>query len=528
MEELSRLARFRVEILAGLTVSLALVPEAVAFAFVAGVDPLVGMYAAFIIGFVTSLTGGRPGMISGATGALAVVMVTLVRDNGVEYLFMTVVLMGIIQMTIGVLRLGDLIRMVSYPVMFGFVNGLAIVIFLAQLENFKIEGADGVKSWLPMSDIAIMLGLVAVTMAVILLLPRLTKRFPAALAGIVVVSAVVIFGGVPTPTVGDLSSIAGGLPIFSVPDVPFSMETLGIILPFALILAGIGLIESLLTLSLIDGITETRGQKNRECFAQGAANVVTGFFGGMGGCAMIGQSMINIKSGARWRLSGVAASIFLLLYILFASSLIERIPIAALVGVMFVVVVGTISWTSLRIIRKVPVSDALVMVLVAGVTVATDLAIAVVAGVIVSALVFAWKTARYIYVDAGEGSTPDRRVYNLHGQLCFASVTTFKDLFDPHGDPSEIVINFQHSRVWDHSGMEAILDLARRYDRSGKRLHLLHLSENCQKMLKKANVILEADKVTDTDAGTDASQALMAGLSHRVTVTGLGGSGDGH
>ena len=520
----SRLTRFRIEILAGLTVSLALVPEAVAFAFVAGVHPLVGMYAAFIIGLVTSLTGGRPGMISGATGALAVVMVTLVKDNGVEYLFMTVILMGIIQMAIGALKLGNLIRMVSYPVMFGFVNGLAMIIFLSQLENFKIEGADGIKSWLPINDLGIMLGLVAVTMAVILLLPRLTKRFPAALAGIVVVSLLVIFGGIPTPTVGDLASISGGLPIFGVPDVPLNLETLWIILPFALILAGIGLTESLLTLSLIDGITRTTGQKNRECAAQGLANVVTGFFGGMGGCAMIGQSMINIGSGARWRLSGIAASLFLLLYILFASSLIERIPISALVGVMFVVVLVTISWPSLRIIRMVPRSDALVMVLVAGVTVATNLATAVVVGVIVSALVFAWKTAGHIYVDIGVGTTPDRHVYNLHGQLFFASVSAFKDLFNPNADPAEIVINFQDSRVGDHSGMEAILDLARRYDRSGKRLHLLNLSENCQKMLKKANVIVDDDRETDTDNGTDAK----AGLSHRVAITGLGGSGEEH
>ena len=515
MQEMSRIARFGTEILAGLTVSLALVPEAVAFAFVAGVDPLVGMYAAFIIGFVTSLTGGRPGMISGATGSLAVVMVTLVRDYGVDYLFITVILMGIIQMAVGALKLGNLIRMVSYPVMFGFVNGLAIVIFLAQLESFKVEGADGVKTWLATGELSVMFALVAVTMAVIYLIPRLTKKFPAALAGILVVSAVVIFVGIPTTTVGDISSISGGLPVFSVPDVPFNLETFRIILPYALILAGVGLIESLLTLNLIDGMTETKGQKNRECVAQGAANVVTGFFGGMGGCAMIGQSIINIKSGARWRLSGVVASLFLLLFILFASPWIERIPIAALVGVMFVVVVGTISWTSLRILGKVPRSDALVMIFVAAVTVATDLATAVIAGVIVSALVFAWKTARFIYVDDGVGTTRERRVYNLHGQLCFASVSTFKELFNPIRDPAEVVIDFQNARVWDHSGMEAIVDLARRYERAGRQLHLLHLSKNCEDMLQKADVILDGDP----GAGS--------GPSHRVTISGLGGSEDG-
>ena len=514
MQELSLPARIRTEVLAGLTVSLALVPEAVAFAFVAGVGPLVGLYAAFIVGLVTSVTGGRPGMISGATGALAVVMVALVKDHGIEYLFITVILMGIIQMGVGALKQGRLIRMVPYPVMLGFVNGLAIVIFLAQLESFKAEGADGRVSWLPGGELAIMLGLVAVTMTVIYVLPRFTRHFPAALAGILVVSGLVIFGSINTPSVGDLSSIAGGLPSFGVPDVPFSFETLRIVLPFAFILAAIGLIESLLTMSLIDGITDTKGQNNRECVSQGAANVITGFFGGMGGCAMIGQSMINMKSGSRWRLSGIVASLLLLLYILVASPLIEMIPIAALIGVMFVVVVGTFSWSSLRIIRKIPVSDALIMVLVSAVTVATDLAIAVVVGVIVSALVFAWNTARSIYVETSSDPDSDRRVYTLHGQLFFASVTSFRDLFHPPHDPAEVVIDFRHSRVWDHSGIEAIVDLARRYERADRRLHLLHLSQNCQRLLEKANVIIDPDPEADP--------------TYRVTVSGLGGSEEGH
>ncbi|HIF72737.1 MAG TPA: SulP family inorganic anion transporter [Dehalococcoidia bacterium] len=514
MQELSVPARIRVEVLAGLTVSLALVPEAVAFAFVAGVGPLVGLYAAFIVGLVTSVTGGRPGMISGATGALAVVMVVLVKEHGVEYLFLTVILMGIIQMAVGALKQGRLIRMVPYPVMLGFVNGLAIVIFLAQLESFKFEGPDGTESWLPGGELAIMLGLIAVTMAVIYLIPKFTTKFPSALAGILVVSAIVIFGGVNTTSVGDLSSISGGLPSFGVPDVPLNMETLMIILPHAFILAAIGLIESLLTVSLIDGITETKGQNNRECLSQGAANILTGFFGGMGGCAMIGQSMINMKSGARWRLSGALAALLLLAYILFASSLIERIPIAALVGVMFVVVVGTFSWSSLRIIRKVPVADAFVMILVSAVTVATDLAIAVIVGVIVSALVFAWNTARSIYVEEAPGSGPDRKIYMLHGQLFFASITAFRDLFHPPHDPVEVVIDFQHSRVWDHSGIEAIVDLARRYESADRRLHLLHLSENCQRILGKANVIIDGDPSEDP--------------SYRVTVSGLGSGDGGH
>ena len=515
MQELSIPSRIRVEVLAGLTVSLALVPEAVAFAFVAGVDPLVGLYAAFIVGLVTSVTGGRPGMISGATGALAVVMVVLVKDHGVEYLFLTVILMGIIQMVVGALKQGRLIRMVPYPVMLGFVNGLAIVIFLAQLESFKFEGPNGSEQWLAGSALYTMLGLIAVTMAVIYLIPKITTKFPAALAGILVVSGIVIFGGVNTTTVGDLSSISGGLPTFSVPDVPMNLETLWIILPHAMILAAIGLIESLLTVSLIDGITETKGQNNRECMSQGAANILTGFFGGMGGCAMIGQSMINMKSGARWRLSGAIAALLLLAYILVASSLIEQIPIAALVGVMFVVVIGTFSWSSLRIIRKVPISDAFVMILVSAVTVATDLAIAVIVGVIVSALVFAWNTARSIYVEESPASGPDRKVYVLHGQLFFASITSFRDLFHPADDPLEVVLDFQHSRVWDHSGIQAIGDLARRYEATGRELHLLNLSANSQRILSKADVIIDHD--------------LDSNPSYRVTVQGIGSdNSDGH
>jgi len=515
MQELSIPSRIRVEVLAGLTVSLALVPEAVAFAFVAGVDPLVGLYAAFIVGLVTSVTGGRPGMISGATGALAVVMVVLVKDHGVEYLFLTVILMGIIQMVVGALKQGRLIRMVPYPVMLGFVNGLAIVIFLAQLESFKFEGPNGSEQWLAGSALYTMLGLIAVTMAVIYLIPKITTKFPSALAGILVVSGIVIFGGVNTTTVGDLSSISGGLPTFSVPDVPMNLETLWIILPHAMILAAIGLIESLLTVSLIDGITETKGQNNRECMSQGAANILTGFFGGMGGCAMIGQSMINMKSGARWRLSGAIAALLLLAYILVASSLIEQIPIAALVGVMFVVVIGTFSWSSLRIIRKVPISDAFVMILVSAVTVATDLAIAVIVGVIVSALVFAWNTARSIYVEESPASGPDRKVYVLHGQLFFASITSFRDLFHPADDPLEVVLDFQHSRVWDHSGIQAIGDLAQRYEATGRELHLLNLSANSQRILSKADVIIDHD--------------LDSNPSYRVTVQGIGSdNSDGH
>jgi SulP family sulfate permease len=487
---------FKIEILSGLTVALALVPEAVAFAFVAGVEPLVGLYAAFMVGLITSIFGGRPGMISGATGALAVVMVSLVMNHGVEYLFATVVLMGILQFCAGIFRLGKFIRMVPYPVMLGFVNGLAIVIFLAQLGQFKTTNAAGELVWLEQSALMTMFGIIALTMGIIYLLPKITKAFPAPLAGIAVASGLVIFAGLDTKVVGDLASIAGELPTFHFPLVPLNLETLIIIFPYALILAAIGLIESLLTLTLIDEMTETRGRNSRECMAQGAANICTGFFGGMGGCAMIGQSMINIESGGRGRLAGISAALFLLSFILFASGWIEKIPLAALIGVMFMVVIGTFSWSSLRIIRKIPKSDAFVLILVSAITVLTDLAIAVVVGVIVSALVFAWESARSIYVDV-RSETKKKKIYVLHGQLFFASISRFKDLFDPKNDPKEVVIDFVHSRVWDHSALEAIDALAEKYQKSGTNLHLVHLSPDCRDLLYKAGRMVEEDKDGD-------------------------------
>jgi len=484
------------DILSGLTVALALVPEAVAFAFVAGVEPLVGLYAAFIVGLITASIGGRPGMISGATGALAVVMVSLVAQHGVEYLFATVVLMGLIQVLVGILRLGKFIRMVPHPVMLGFVNGLAIVIFLAQLNTFKVKDSDGDMQWLQGEAMWIMLGLVFLTMAIIRYLPKLTKAIPSSLAAILVVSLLVIVLGMDSRTVGDLASIAGGLPTFHLPMVPVNWETLGIILPYAIIMAAIGLIESLLTLSLIDELTDTRGRGNKECVGQGVANTVTGFFGGMGGCAMIGQSMINVNSGGRGRLSGIAAALFLLMFILFASGLIEMIPLAALTGVMFMVVIGTFEWSSFRIIGKIPLSDAFILVLVSAVTVATDLAIAVVVGVIVSALVFAWQHAKHIkvtsYINEMEG-----KVYELEGPLFFASVKNFQDLFDPKNDPDDVVVEFQNSRVYDHSAIEAIDMLAERYLNEEKRLHLRHLSPECVKLLKKAGDLVEVNMIED-------------------------------
>lgn len=484
------------DILSGLTVALALVPEAVAFAFVAGVNPLVGLYAAFMIGLITATFGGRPGMISGATGALAVVMVELVSHHGVEYLFAAVVVMGLIQITAGLLRLGKFIRMVPHPVMLGFVNGLAIVIFLAQLEQFKVVNADGVKEWVTGTPLYTLLALIALTMAIIHFLPKLTRAIPSSLAAILVVSGLVIGFDINVSSVGDLASIAGGLPEFHMPAVPLNFETLKIILPYSFIFAAIGLIESLLTMELIDEITETRGKGNRECIGQGAANIVTGLFGGMGGCAMIGQSMININSGGLGRLSGISAALFLLSFILFASDLIEMIPVAALVGVMFMVVLGTFEWSSFRILKKIPLSDAFVIILVSGVTVATDLAIAVVIGVIVSALVFAWKAASH--TDARTYTNENGSlVYELHGPLFFGSIHSFTNLFTPQQDPDDIIIDFSHTRVHDHSGLEAIDTVAERYTKLGKRLHLVHLSPECKELLGNAGDLVEVNVSED-------------------------------
>jgi sulfate permease, SulP family len=504
----SKVATVKNDVLSGLTVALALVPEAVAFAFVAGVEPLVGLYAAFMVGLITACIGGRPGMISGATGALAVVMVALVADHGVEYLFATVVLMGILQISAGAMRLGKFIRMVPHPVMLGFVNGLAIVIFLAQLGQFGTPGEAGWLAgtfmegsivdvaWLEGSQLYMLCGLVVLTMSIIHFLPKLTTAIPSSLAAIVVVSLLVIGLSLDTKVVGDIASIKGGLPQFHIPIVPLNWETLTIIFPYAVVLAAIGLIESLLTLRLVDEITESRGRGNKECVGQGVANVATGFFGGMGGCAMIGQSMINVNSGGRGRLSGISAALFLLAFILVASPLIEQIPLAALIGVMFIVVIGTFEWSSFRVLRKVPKSDALVLVLVSGVTVATDLAMAVVVGVIVSALVFAWEHAKQIQVHSQEdhkGST----VYAVSGPLFFGSVTIFLDQFDPAKANDDVVIDFAESRVCDHSGLEAIDTLAERYLNAGKTLHLVHLSGECKQLLRKAGNLVEVNVIED-------------------------------
>ncbi len=577
----------RLDILSGLTVCLALVPEALAFAFVAGVDPMIGLYSTFFICLLTAVLGGRPGMISGATGAMAVVVVGLVAIHGVTYLFPAVILCGLIQISIGLLRLGKLIRMVPHPVMLGFVNGLAIVIGLAQIGSFKRLGNDGLMHFLQGPQLGLMIGLVVLTMAIIFVLPRLTKAVPSSLAAIIAVTllamainatagdgskpvltvrdmladgkkaAVVVNEarseavgrataaaaviqeqnlvgpGVkinPTPTIAGSEleqvirampqrevaaaiatvdeeevTLSGGLPLpfFIDPQYagekaaglvpPMNLQTLWIILPFSLVLAGVGLIESLMTMSLIDEITETRGRGNRECIGQGTANVVCGMFGGMGGCAMIGQSLINVKSGGKGRLSGITAAVCLLLFILLLAPLIEMIPMAALVGVMFMVVIGTFEWTTLKTWHRVPVSEVLIMIFVAAYTVLMhDLASAVILGVVIAALVYAWKQSTHLFADT-KFNEHGSKIYQLHGPLFFASAEKFKRLFDAAGDPDDVVIDFYFTRVYDQSGLEAINFIADKYAGVGKRVHLTHLSPECQKLLGKAGDLVEAN-----------------------------------
>jgi sulfate permease, SulP family len=493
-------ANLKDEVLSGLTVALALVPEAVAFSLIAGVSPLVGLYTAFIIGLITAILGGRPGMISGATGAIAVVVVALVVSHGVEYLFAAVILMGLIQILVGILKLGKLIRLVPHPVMFGFVNGLAIVIAMAQFDQFKFTTPEGIIQWMSGTPLYLMLGLVVLTMVIIKFSPKLTTAVPSALVAILTVSLIVIFGGINTRTVGDLASISGGLPEFHLPMVPFNWETFMIILPYSAIMAGVGLIESLLTLTLIDEITETRGHGNKECVAQGVANLTTGFFGGMGGCAMIGQSLINVNAGGRSRISGIVASVGLLVFILFLSNYIEMIPMAALVGLMFMVAIGTFEWASLKVFRKVPFHDVLVMVIVTLVTVLLhNLALAVLVGVIISALVFAWQNAKMIrarkYVDE-----KGVKHYEIFGPLFFASAMTFGQKFDPINDPEEIIIDFQESRIVDHSGIDAIHKVTERYEKLGKTVYIRHLDTSSKVLLNKAEKIINVNYTDDDPA----------------------------
>ncbi len=491
--DLSQKVDYKTEVLSGLTVALALVPEAVAFALIAGLSPLTGLYAAFVVGLVTSIFGGRPGMISGATGAIAVVMVVLAKSHGVEYIFATVVLAGIIQMSAGFLRLGKLIRLVPHPVIFGFVNGLAIIIFISQLAQFK----DLSGNWLTGTPLYVLLGLVLLTMSIIYGLPKLTKIIPASLTAILVVFGIVAFFGIETKTVGDIASIQGGFPPFHIPNVPFNLETLILIFPYAVIIAGVGLIESLLTLNIVDEITETRGRGNKEAVAQGAANILSGLFSGMGGCAMIGQSLINVSNGARARLSGIVAAVMLLVFVMFGSSLIEKVPMAALTGLMIMVAIGTFEWASLKIFTKMPKSDIFVMVMVTLVTVILhNLALAVIIGVIIAALVFAWDNAKRIRARKSVDENGVKH-YQIYGPLFFGSVTAFNEKFDVLNDPEEVIIDFAESRVVDMSAIEALNKITERYHKVGKKIHLEHLSPDCKKLLKNADSIIDVNVLED-------------------------------
>ncbi|MBT3295851.1 MAG: SulP family inorganic anion transporter [Verrucomicrobia bacterium] len=504
------------DILSGLTVALALVPEAVAFSFVAKVDPVVGLYAAFMMGLITAIFGGRPGMISGATGAVAVIFAPLMiglYGDGVDtqtatgYLFAAVIMMGIFQMVFGVLRLGKFIRLVPHPVMLGFVNGLAIIIFKSQFEMFYVGHGEHAQL-LGHVPLLIMCAMIAMTMAISFFLPKLTKAVPATLVAIVTVTVLSLllkkFGIHESRNVLDFvqsmdptkETIAAGLPTFGYPQVAFNWANIRLILPYSALAAAVGLIESLMTLTLVDEITETRGRGNLECIGQGLANVINGFFGGMGGCAMIGQSMINIRGGGRGRLSGISAALFLLAMLLFAAPLVEIVPLAALVGVMFMVVIGTFEWSSFRVLGSVPKMDAFIIILVSVITVMHDLAIAVLVGIIVSAMAFAWEHGKKIH--AKVSTAPNgAKIYHLESALFFGSAQSFKDLFDPTNDPQDVVIDFEDARVYDHSGIEAINNITERYAEQGKLLHLLNLSPECKDLLHKADNIVELSVIED-------------------------------
>ena len=495
--DFSQKVDYKTEVLSGLTVALALVPEAIAFALIAGLSPLTGLYAAFTMGLVTSVLGGRPGMISGATGAVAVVIVALAKTHGVEYIFATVVLAGIIQVLAGFFRLGKFIRLVPHPVMFGFVNGLAVVIFLSQLDQFKTKGADGVLHWMSGAPLFVMSGLVLLTMLIIWGLPKLTKVVPASLAAILTIFGLVTLFQIDTATVGDIASIQGGFPPFHIPDLPFSLETLQLIFPYAAIVAGVGLIESLLTLNLVDELTETKGRSNKEAVAQGLANIVTGFFSGMGGCVMIGQSLINISNGARARLSGIVASVMLLVFVMFGSSLIEKVPMASLTGLMIMVAIGTFEWVSIRIVNKMPRHDIFVGVLVAVITILLhNLALAVLIGVIISALVFAWESAKRIrarkYVDEN-----GVKHYEIYGPLFFGSTTVFAEKFEVLEDPDEVIIDFKESKIVDMSAIDAVNKITERYAKLNKKVHLRHLSPDCRQLLQNADEVIDINILED-------------------------------
>lgn len=490
--DLSQKVNYKTEILAGLTVAMTMMPESLSFAILAGFPPLAGLYAAFIMGLVTSIFGGRPGLISGGAGATVVVLIALMKSHGIEYVFGAVALAGVVQILIGVFKFGKFIRLVPQPVMYGFVNGLAVIIFMAQLEQFKTV-VNGQTVWLTGQPLFIMAGLVALTIAVVLLFPKISKAVPPSLVAIIVVFAVVLGFGIQTKTVSDIASVSGGFPPFHIPNIPFTLATLEIIFPYALIMAAVGLTEGLLTLNLVDEITATRGDGNRECIAQGSANMLNGFFFGMGGCPMIAQTLVNLSAGARARLSGIIASLTILLIILFGAPIIGLLPMAALTGVMIMVAIGTFEWMSFKIVNKMPKQDIVVGVLVALITIwLHNLALAVLIGVIISALVFAWESAKRIrarkYIDENGA-----KHYEIYGPLFFGSVAAFNEKFDVAGDPEVVIINFRESKVTDMSAIDALSKLTHRYAQAGKTLHLRYLSEDCKVLLKNAAAVIEVN-----------------------------------
>ncbi|RYY22624.1 MAG: SulP family inorganic anion transporter [Sphingobacteriaceae bacterium] len=496
--DFSQKINYKNEVLAGLTVAMTMIPESLSFAILAGFSPLVGLYAAFIMGFITSIFGGRPGLISGGAGATVVVLIALMKSNGIDYVFAAVALAGVIQILIGLFKLGKFIRLVPQPVMYGFVNGLAVIIFMAQLEQFKTV-VNGELVWLTGSPLFIMAGLVALTIAIVVFLPKFTKAIPPSLAAIIVVFLIVLGFGIPTKMVKDIAAVSGGFPPFHIPVVPFSLETFKLIFPYSLIMAAVGLTEGLLTLNLVDELTATRGNSNRECIAQGSANILNGFFSGMGGCPMIAQTLVNLSAGARARLSGIIASLTILLIIFFGAPIIGRVPMAALTGVMMMVAVGTFEWMSFKIINKMPKQDVFVGILVALITIwLHNLALAVLIGVIISALVFAWESAKRIrarkYIDKNS-----IKHYEIYGPLFFGSIAAFNEKFDVADDPAEVIVDFKDSRVADMSAIEALNKLTERYHQAGKKLHLKHLSKDCRLLLKNADEVIDVNIMEDPE-----------------------------
>ncbi|SHI67511.1 sulfate permease, SulP family [Arenibacter nanhaiticus] len=494
--DFSQKINYKNEVLAGLTVAMTMIPESLSFAILAGLSPLTGLYAAFLMGLVTAIFGGRPGMVSGGAGATVVVLIALAASHGVEYLFAAVALAGVLQLLVGVFKLGKFVRLIPQPVMFGFLNGLAVIIFMAQVAQFKTV-ENGIEGWMEGSALYIMAGLTLLTIAIVALLPKITKAVPASLVAILVVFGIVYSFDIDTKKVMDIASVSGSLPSFHIPEIPFTLETLMIIFPYALIMAGVGLVETLLTLNMVDEITNTRGQSNREAAAQGIANVVNGFFGGMGGCAMVAQTLVNVGSGARARLSGIIGALTILVIILVGGPLIEQIPMAALVGVMMVVAIGTFEWVSFKIINKMPKHDIFVLVLVAAVTIVLhNLALAVLIGVIISSLVFAWESAKRIRARKHVDENGVKH-YEIYGPLFFGSTATFLEKFDVANDPDEVVIDFKESKVVDMSAIDTLNKITARYQKEGKKLHLRHLSADCLKLLTNADSIIDVNIIED-------------------------------